>query len=119
MGLVFFLTYIFSCLVGFALISITIHQMGFQSALMNEEGFGKEGAEIMTYIADFVSKYGSNFRMFKHGALLGTLTGIMVALPILAINSLFERKSWKYIWINAGYWIISLMLMGGVICQFA
>lgn len=119
MGLVFFLTYVFSCLVGFALISITIHQLGFQSTLMDEEGFGKEGSELMTYFADFVSKYGNNYRTFKHGALHGTIAGIFIALPILAINALFERKSWKYIWINAGYWIISVMLMGGVICQFA
>jgi hypothetical protein len=32
---------------------------------------------------------------------------------------LFERRSWKYIFMNAGYWIVSMMLMGAVICKFA
>ncbi|HRN41812.1 MAG TPA: DUF1761 family protein [Vicingus sp.] len=32
---------------------------------------------------------------------------------------MFERKGFKYIAINSGYWIITLGLMGGVICQFA
>jgi Protein of unknown function (DUF1761) len=119
MGLVFFLTYLFSCLLACSMLSLTIHQMGVQSALMNEEGFGKEGSEIMIYISDFLAKYGSNFRTFKHGALHGTIAGIFIAFPILAINALFERKGWKYIWINAGYWIISMLLMGGIVCQFA
>ena len=119
MGLVFFLTYIFSCLLASALLSLTIHQLGFQSTLMNEEGFGKEGSEVMIYISDFISKYGNNFRTFKHGALHGTIGGIFLALPIVAVNALFERKSWKYIWINAGFWILSMMLMGGLVCQFA
>jgi hypothetical protein len=39
-------------------------------------------------------------------------------LPLIGINSLFERKSFKYIFIHTGYWIISLALMGGVLCQF-
>jgi hypothetical protein len=32
---------------------------------------------------------------------------------------LFERRSWKYIFINAGYWILTLTLMGGIICAYA
>jgi hypothetical protein len=39
-------------------------------------------------------------------------------LPILATNALFERKGFKYIAINAAYWIITLAVMGGIICQF-
>jgi hypothetical protein len=119
MGLTFFLSYLFSCFIAFMLVVITIHQMGFQSILMNENGFGVEGSEISKYFNDFMGKYGNNFRTFKHGALHGTMAGIFIAFPILATNALFERKGWKYIWINAGYWIVSMMLMGGVICQFA
>ena len=119
MGLAFFLSYLFSCFLAFMLVGITIHQMGFQSVLMNEDGFGVEGSEISKFFHDFMGKYGNNFRTFKHGALHGTMAGIFIAFPILATNALFERKGWKYIWINAGYWIVSMMLMGGVICQFA
>jgi hypothetical protein len=119
MGLIFLLTYLFSCLLASSMLSLTIHQMGVQSVLINEEGFGKEGSEIMNYFSDFLAKYGTNFRTFKHGALHGTLGALFIAFPMLAINALFERKSWKYIWINTGYWVISMLLMGGIVCQFA
>lgn len=45
---------------------------------------------------------------FAHGFLIA---GMFIMLPILATNALFERKSWKYIMVNAGYWFITLMAM--------
>jgi hypothetical protein len=119
MGLVFGLSYVFSCFLAFALVPLTIHQMGFQSILMNEPGFGVEGSDIYIFFHDFLAKYGNNFRTFKHGALHGTIGAVFIAFPIIAINGMFERKSWKYIWINSGYWVISMLLMGGIVCQFA
>ncbi|MEL6988082.1 MAG: DUF1761 domain-containing protein [Bacteroidota bacterium] len=32
--------------------------------------------------------------------------------------SLFERRGWKYVLIHAGYWLLTLTLIGGVVCQF-
>lgn len=52
---------------------------------------------------------------FKHGALHGAMLGLFVALPVLAINSLFEQRSFKYVAINGGYWILTMALMGGII----
>ena len=52
---------------------------------------------------------------FKHGALHGSMLGVFVALPVLATNALFEQKSFKYVMINAGYWIVTMGLMGGII----
>jgi hypothetical protein len=64
-------------------------------------------------------EYGTNFRSFKHGALHGTIMAVLFAFPILAINALFERKGAKYIFIHLGYWVITIALMGGVICGWA
>jgi len=55
------------------------------------------------------------FDSFKHGAFHGTLIGIVVAMPVLVTNGLFERKNFKNLAINTLYWIITLALMGGVI----
>jgi hypothetical protein len=71
------------------------------------------------FIEDFLTKYGNRFRTFKHGALHGTIAGVFMALPVLAINSLFEGKGFKYVAINAGYWIVCLAIMGGIVGQFA
>ena len=58
---------------------------------------------------------GGNFMTFKHGALHGGLVGVLIAFPVLGTNAIFEQKSAKYILINAGYWILTMSLMGGVI----
>lgn len=46
------------------------------------------------------------------GAFYGFLTGFGWVFFALAVNSLFEQRSWKYILINGGYWTISFTVMG-------
>ncbi len=55
------------------------------------------------------------FDTFKHGAFHGFFITVVVGIPIMVINGLFELKSAKYLLINIGYWIITLALMGGVL----
>ena len=55
------------------------------------------------------------FDTFKHGAFHGAFIGIIVIMPVLISGGLFEHRSWKNIFINVGYWIITLVLMGGVL----
>ncbi len=119
MILVFGLTYLFSVMMGVALIGIVIHQMGLFSSVMDHPDLKDPNSPLNAMLKDFMAKYGNNFRTFKHGALHGTMSAIFFALPVFGINSLFERKGWKYFLINLGYWVIALALMGGVICQFA
>lgn len=110
---------VLSFLLAFSIQYLAIHQLSMYSILLNEPGFGDPNSEVMIYLDDFMKKYGTNFRTFKHGALHGTLAGFTIALPILATNALFERKGFKYIAINGGYWIVTMAIMGGIICQFA
>lgn len=46
------------------------------------------------------------------GAFYGFLTGFGWISLALAVNSLYERRSWKYIFINGGYWTVVFTLMG-------
>ncbi|MEM9680071.1 MAG: DUF1761 domain-containing protein [Bacteroidota bacterium] len=55
------------------------------------------------------------FLTFKHGAFHGALLGLLIVLPVFATNALFEQKSFKYVAINVGYWIVTLSIMGGII----
>jgi len=119
MGLIFGLAYVFSFLLAFILQTLVIHQWGVQSTLMGEPGFVEQTGGAYAYFQEFIANFGDRFRTFKHGALHGTMIGLLIGLPILATQALFERKSVKYVAINAGYWIITLALMGGVICQWA
>ncbi|WP_025739539.1 DUF1761 domain-containing protein [Aquimarina pacifica] len=116
---IFILSYIFSFFLATMVNTLVIHQFGFFSTLMSEPDLAKEGTELYQYAQDFMNKYGTNFRTFKHGALHGALAGIFFVLPVLGTNALFEKKGFKYIAVNVGYWTVCLALMGGVICQFA
>lgn len=119
MPLIFGITYVVSFLLALALNSMVIHQWHIFSVLMNEPGFMQEGSESTVYMNDFIAKYGDRFRTFKHGALHGFMGGLFIAMPVMVVNSLFEGKKFKYMAINCGYWIVSMMLMGGIICAFA
>ena len=119
MPLIFGLTYLFSFMAGLELNTIVVHQLGFQSMMMGEVELFTGGSEANALFTSVIDKYGDAFRTFKHGAFHGTIAGVLFALPIIGIIALFERKGGKYIFIHAGYWILSLALMGGVICQFA
>jgi len=55
------------------------------------------------------------FDTFKHGAFHGAFIAIIFVIPITIIDGLFEQKSWKSMLINAGYWILTLAIMGGIL----
>lgn len=118
MAVIFILSYIFSFMVAFFLLPMVVHQMGVYATLAGEPGFAESTGKAYTYFQDFMGTYGDLHRTFKHGALHGALVGIFIVLPILAIQAMFERKTAKYIAINAGYWIVCLAIMGGIVCQW-
>ncbi len=113
------LTLVFSFFVATTMNFIAIHQWGVQSTLMTDpKALADPTTPIGAYFADFMANYGNNFRTFKHGALHGTMAGLLFIMPIIAINAMFERKGFKYIAINSGFWVVSLALMGGIVCAW-
>jgi hypothetical protein len=115
---VLILSYIFSLLIAFFLQFIVIHQNGVFQTLLNEPGFNEQTGDAFTYFQDFLTNYGDRFRTFRHGAIHGVMSGVVFVLPVLSIIAMFEKKSAKYVAINAGYWIVTLAIMGGIICQW-
>jgi len=118
MGLVFVLTFVFSFLMAMILQSIVIHQFSLYSLVANDPKMMDPTSEAGMFLKNTMDKYGHNFRTFKHGALHGTITGLFLALPIISVNAMFERRGFKYIAINAGFWIVCLAIMGGILCQW-
>jgi len=108
----------FALFFALGLMPAVIHQAHIYSSLQNFQ-VNEAGSEAFNFVADYMTKYGSNFRTFQHGALHGFITVLCLIFPALATNALFEHKSWKYIFINAGYWAICAILMGGVISAWA
>lgn len=109
---IFGLTFLFSVMFAMVIQMLCVHQFG-PLGMIGGPGFIETAKP--SYAA-FMTDYGTAFRTVKHGALHGLMTGLFLALPMMAINGLFERKSWKYIFIHAGYWTVSMTIMGAIIC---
>jgi len=54
---------------------------------------------------------------WHHGLAVGFLGG-MLAMTVVGMNTLFERKSLKLFVINSGYYLIGFSLMGVIVAWF-
>ena len=115
MPLIFGLSFVLSIMLAMSMIGLTIHQYGLFSILVDEPGFNDPNSDAAQYFASFMEQYGTDSRTFGHGAFHGFFAGLFIALPILGTNAMFERKGFKYIAVNAGYWIVTICIMGGII----
>lgn len=102
----------------------------FGKAWMSAVGFSEEQlqqgnmAKIfgLAFVFEFIMAF--NLAMFFYGgggsamitggtgAFYGFLTGFGWIFFAIAVTSLYEQRSWKYVFINGGYWAVSLTVMG-------
>lgn len=97
---------------------LVVHQFHFYSMLANNPDLMVEGSDIRTFYDATMQQYGLEFRTFKHGAFHGSFSGLLIGMPIIAINGLFEGRGWKYTAVHTAYWMVCLGLMGGIISAF-
>ncbi len=109
---IFSLTAIYSLMLAFAMPMLVIHQMGPLGMIGGVEFIATAKPSYSVFMKD----YGDAFRTFNHGALHGFMSGLFIALPIISINGLFELRSWRYMAIQSGYWIVIMTIMGAIIC---
>jgi Protein of unknown function (DUF1761) len=119
MPVIFGMTLLLGIILSSMMPSLVIHQMHYYSIFMNDAGMMDPNSEISKSVQAFMDVNGSNFRSFKHGALHGTLAALFFALPVIGILGLFEGKGRNYILVHTGYWVVTLALMGGLVCAFA
>jgi hypothetical protein len=109
---VFSLAILFAFMISMIIQFLVIHQFGALGMTGGDPALAKPSFEA------FMADYGHAYRTFKHGMLHGFIAGIFLGLPMVGTQALFEMKSWKYILINGGYWIVCFTLMGGIICAW-
>lgn len=107
MAIIFGVSLIFSLMIAFFTNVLVIHELG----VLGLTGGNLDAATTQAFLEEFEGMW----RTYKHGALHGAMAGVAFALPVIGINGLFERKGFKYILINAGYWIVCLTVMGSII----
>ena len=109
---------VLSYMLAISMSMMVIHQYALDSIVMGPE-LQDPASETSIWLKEALAKYGKNYRTFKHGAFHGALTALFFLLPVLGMTALFERKSFRQVAIQVGFWIVALSLMGGIICQFA
>ena len=107
----FSLSIVYAFLISFILQMMVIHQFGALGMV------GGDPSKALPSYNAFMADYGTAFRTFKHGALHGFMAGLFMILPIIGTGALYERRSFKYVMISGGYWIVSFIIMGGIICM--
>ncbi|MBT8194843.1 MAG: DUF1761 domain-containing protein [Bacteroidia bacterium] len=111
MAVIFGVSLLLSFLLAMSLMPMVNHQMHLGSLIL-----GDDSAETAEWLKNAMATYGDNYRTFGHGAFHGVFAGLMFVLPVLGTNALFERKGFKYILVNVGYWTVTLAAMGAIIC---
>ena len=113
---VYAISYVLSVMFSVILASLVIHQTDLIS--IGVAGLGEMSSEAIAKINADLAHYEGVNRTFSHGAFHGIILSIFLALPMIAINALFEKRGWSYILIHFGYWALCIILMGGVLCQY-
>lgn len=128
------LSLILAALVPLVMGFLWYHKALFGKAWMGETGITEEKAKeanmgvtfgvsllLALVLAFFLTVFNNSpgqeggFDTFKHGAAHGLILSLFIIVPTFITNGLFEQKSWKLMFINIGYWAVTLMIMGGIV----
>lgn len=124
MALVFGVSFVLALMLSFNTNFVVVHQNGVEGSLYYalKDPARHDAAQIILnkfFVVDNVKgEYSGDGRSIKHGVIHGILASLFFMLPILGTNAMFERKSFKYIAVNAGYWTICLAIMGAIIAAW-
>jgi hypothetical protein len=104
-------TFIYAFLISFILQFLVIHQLGAIGMI------GGDPTKALPSYNAFMADYGTAFRTFKQGALHGFMSGLFLALPLIGTSAMYERRSFKYVLVSGGFWVVCFTIMGGIICM--
>lgn len=123
-----YLAVLVSALAFFAIGSIWYSPALFAKAWIKELGFNSENMSTQNMVKTFgvsfllmlvmsfnLAAFIGNGMGWQFGMTAGALTGIGWVALAMGINYLFERKSFRFWLINAGYMAVSFTLMGTII----
>jgi len=110
----FLLGFICNVLLAFGLFTLVTHEFSILGLVGGDPELLKPG----TTGGAFLAEYGGSFARFSHGAVHGIFATILVAIPFIGHQCLWSGKSFKFFLIDVGFWLVCMVLMGGVIAQW-
>lgn len=116
MAKIFGLSLVFSMMMALAMGPLVIHQSGIASLLAEVPNASLDTTKLIANGNEI--NFSGMYRTFGHGVLHGLIFGLLMVVPIVGTSSLYERRGFQYVAISGGYWIVNMMLMGGLICAW-
>lgn len=115
----FGLSYLVAILLAAGLNYWVHHDMAIGNTILKDPNIGVAADSVLAQeTVKFIEVIKARYDHFGHGAVHGLFASIVFLLPVFVSNSLFERKGFKYIMVNWGYWTLTLVLMSGVLSQW-
>lgn len=114
------LSYLYGLIIAVFLPTLVMHQTGLSGLFGMLPEWADQSSDLWADLNAMDAKWGmfSRHLHFGHGVAHGILGALTLIAPVIAVNSLFERRGWKYALIHVGYWVICFALMGGALCQW-
>lgn len=72
-------------------------------------------AMMAYWLSAYMGFHPEEEQVFTHGLFHGGLFAVLIGMPVLVTNSLFEQRSAASIVINTAYWLVTISVMGGVV----
>ncbi len=93
---------------------LILYGFSFLLAFVITIGLKGQIVDLHQYVAGLQNEVFEN--TFKHGAYHAFMDSLFFgAVAVLITNSLYDQRNWKYMLINAAYWILTFTVMGGII----
>ncbi|MDF1696796.1 MAG: DUF1761 domain-containing protein [Saprospiraceae bacterium] len=109
----FLLGFICNVLLAFGLFTMVTHEF----SILGLVGGDMEAINSGTAAA-FLAEYGGNYARFSHGVVHALFAAVIVAIPFIGHQCLWQGKSLKYFLIDFAFWAVCMILMGGIIAQW-
>lgn len=89
-----------------------------QDQMMKTIGLGLLNAFLIAFVLSYSTVFARSY-LGTQGVILGLMTGFWNWLgymfPLLLGSYMYERKPLKLVWINSGFWLFSMLVMGVII----
>jgi len=105
-----------SFMIVYGYMNLIIHQMGFYELFFTDIMKGSTEANQIT--SEFLATYGDKHRHFGHGVFHGAINAVLFALPFIASIAILTNKSKTFILNHFGYWLVTSIVIGGLISEF-
>jgi hypothetical protein len=82
-------------------------------------GFAILGSFVTAIVLTYVTQWAGAGGSFGQGMLTGMVVWAGFALSTGVTGGIFEGKPWGLLLINAGNWLLTFMVVGGIVAAFA